>query len=433
MTSASVSFNDHLGFSKLLASHHFARERHSYSRASCLLVSDGYLTAQFSSRQIFRDATLVQHAFDMTFGWSLESEKRLGLRVSHPHLEPQREDALFVKKSLSVVCRAWRSIVLPFLFEIAHINLSTLAQNRPTLADPNVSDGAAKIFSHVRRLELVDDLILTSGTLSIIRSYQHFSFLFQLCPNLVIFTHCSSHEPFLDVPVSIIEDLLLHCGKSLRRIELNEIQLPDNFPQLLSAMAPQLECLEVGSGVVLRNIIDELELPALHSLRLRTEHVWTLNPWKLPHLAHLDFRLNAPGTYHHFSHFTGHITMLNCQVPFQISPISSNQLLFALFPCLQVLDIQPNPTILWVDTTGHFPALRRVRLFTYGNLYGNAEHIGMFQGTIEALTNRRTFPSLTKILVITTRVAERGKGSDWWKVLSEKMDSMQIRHEWTVY
>jgi hypothetical protein len=219
---------------------------------------------------IIRFVTLVPDAFNWSC-WSTLNDDTVPLC-------PSRDINMKEKRVVSLVCRAWRKISLPYLFEIIHISGTALLPY-VNIFDPHDQD-APSPCRFTRKVEV--DLHRGGRPLTWDMEVLLLRIL-QRCHNLQIYKQTLD----IDDPLSesIYKILFQHCGASLRLVFLQGIEFPEDWAEILASSAPRIESfatpqeLEDCGG-------SEIELPNLHTLHIGPGSDSGYFKWRLPRLQH---------------------------------------------------------------------------------------------------------------------------------------------------
>lgn len=257
-----------------------------------------------------------------------------------------RREIKSTKTSVASVSKAWRAVALPFLFESLAVRLDDRDVGLSKDELPLAFICPKTPLRHVRRLKVFYSQRRPKATQDM---YDPLLALCALaCQNL---THLSlSVSPG---PPSLLSLILAKCGISLRCLKLSWISLPSNFPEILMAAAPCLECLlmfevgekEIGSGVT-------ITLPSLHSLEFhgRLPKLIDNIEWHLPRLLHLSINSRTPDVLSSIARFPRRLTTL--ALPF--SPVSLGVL--DSYPELKSFHFTISDTDLARTPSGTYPS-----------------------------------------------------------------------------
>lgn len=154
---------------------------------------------------------------------------------THPEALPTR--ALKTKLLTVQVCRTWRAIGTEFLFEfVGNKDQAQLVYISQLLRSSNSSPKLGWwIRSLHTRFHFGDDLNVFSSTIVSI---------LQCCPRLTTFMHI--HDFNGPLPTSVVTALTAHCGKSLRRFQLDWGGVNIDDLRHLLETSPSLQHLAVG-------------------------------------------------------------------------------------------------------------------------------------------------------------------------------------------
>lgn len=183
-------------------------------------------------KYILRLATVTPGAFDVSCKAPLDFPPE-NLLYSASRKSPFRRtyyESSSTKATVALVCKSWRDINLPSMFEIVVWN----ERNHPQLL--KLLNPAHNLCRFIRRME-VD---------AIGYDYPEIAAVIQACSQLIIYKHDNAvHRTIDHDPMRGSEDfvtaLLTHCGKTLHHLQLQHFKLPLNFPELVTLHAMDLQ------------------------------------------------------------------------------------------------------------------------------------------------------------------------------------------------
>lgn len=294
-----------------------------------------------------------------------------------------------------MVCKKWRSLVIPYLFEILSFKLPLNMGTNATHFLPGRIALPPDLIGYIRRLDIScvgREILDPDGD-------KHFFALLRKCTNLVALNLDIGHNPpvFLDATLSEV-------SPSLRRLELGGMFLSsERIAHTVTRRVPQVEHLSLRAMDVKWWHRPSIDLPSLHTLDL--SHIspfLTLDSvrWNLPRLV----SLSLPGEYQRsqqliFRHmFPKHI---KCLVLPRDRHASIDDIQ-SIYPKLELLHFSPPWNHKLTAPAKPYISLRQVGLeFRVHESSASPDWLKLVEDSLKVLFDREAFPSLILIRCFT--------------------------------
>lgn len=321
------------------------------------------------------------------------------------------------KVLLSLICKAWRTIALEFLFEYLLIDLSKLERKIQLYDAIDSYLNLSYALRHVRHIRgrRSDPFITRNCELQLAR-------LLHLCSNLKTYednlhTYSTSILPYVTTG--------LH---TLRHLVIESEDVATRFLPLLSKTTPKLEYLvlaELNAPIPRQTI----HLPALRSLDWSIDGAkcqWDPETvWDVPNIHTLSFRhRRADGGMAVLAKFPRDLHVLAVSRCYAASVLD----ILALFPKLHTFTAGFSQKTRWRPRDTTFPSLQHVAMRSTKNKQYSVREVRRYtQEAFELLTDRKMFPALG---CISLRHAARLldiEDTVWWDPWLTKLRSLNIR------
>jgi hypothetical protein len=318
------------------------------------------------------------------------------------------------------------------LFESLVFNLPTLAaricdvESAFRVLDRSSESGAASIdvLGYVRYLEVASRFDPAVSSPAKVDHYAHYQKFIHRCSNLIVYKHFPRGE-FVDLPPSFFCGLLRTTGATLRRLEIVNATIPQDFPHLLTTLAANLEYLHLFSifadcklpGGSVHHIIS---LPNLHTLHLEPHPGLSNAIWEAPSLGHLGIAFLEPertGNHEHVLPFVEYPLHLK-RLDIRIQALQNLGHIISSFPELEQIRVchdgfSRHEASLKSHTA---PSVREFFLDIYvdEDQYPNVDLVREVDATLEVLLDSEVFPSLEKITLACDELGQVGESWRGW-------------------